>query len=229
MEATQPETNVAPEADEGKPISQTPYPKENPIAQAASLTAEGMTEYLDFIERLNTVGDISDNLAAYLYPYEIRHSEMAEFYGCLEIHIIPFLGKYGYPDLKEDIAESYDDFIKQVSLFDRSHEGRIDLSKKYLDFVITIDRVLNIVMKDFGFHERETDQDGGTDEDATLDPDPDPRALRISAPIVEGKEDDDISAKDVEDEEEKTEVKQENISLDLSKLSLGSTPTAKKD
>ncbi|RVD88932.1 uncharacterized protein DFL_003096 [Arthrobotrys flagrans] len=115
----------------------------NAAAEAAAETPEGMVEYVDFLEKVNTVGVISEKLAAYSHPAQISHKEMAEYYGALEIHIIPFLGKYGYEELKRAVEESYNSFVDQVSgRINNPARGNEVVSQAYFDPLAVIDRAL---------------------------------------------------------------------------------------
>ncbi|KAF3166353.1 hypothetical protein TWF751_008737 [Orbilia oligospora] len=182
---------------------------------AAKKTPEAMVEYLDFLEKLGTVGDISARLVTYFNVFQVSHNEMAEYFRALEIHIIPFLGKYGYEDLKQAIKVSYDTFVDEVSYrINNPAQGNEKVSETYYELVSVIDRVLGKVIGDFSDDEDAgeaaspggiQDGGGGADEGG-----------------VGGKE---VGGADAE------EKKKENVdTLDLSKLSLGpETPVTKKN
>ncbi|KAF3165467.1 hypothetical protein TWF225_001220 [Orbilia oligospora] len=182
---------------------------------AAKKTPEAMVEYLDFLEKLGTVGDISARLVTYFNVFQVSHNEMAEYFRALEIHIIPFLGKYGYEDLKQAIKVSYDTFVDEVSYrINNPAQGNEKVSETYYELVSVIDRVLGKVIGDFNDDEDAgeaacpggiQDGGGGADEGG-----------------VGGKE---VGGADAE------EKKKEKVdTLDLSKLSLGpETPVTKKN
>ncbi|KAF3113232.1 hypothetical protein TWF103_002401 [Orbilia oligospora] len=208
-----------PKANEGIPQTSTTAAAAGAGApgsdNAAKKTPEAMVEYLDCLEKLGTVGDISARLVTYFNVFQVSHNEMAEYFRALEIHIIPFLGKYGYEDLKQAIKVSYDTFVDEVSYrINNPARGNEKVSETYYELVSVIDRVLGKVIGDFSDDEDTgeaagpggiQDGGGGADEGG-----------------VGGKE---VGGADAE------EKKKENVdTLDLSKLSLGpETPVTKKN
>ncbi|KAF3311867.1 hypothetical protein TWF173_007953 [Orbilia oligospora] len=137
-----------PKANEGIPQTSTTAAAARARApgseNAAKKTPEAMVEYLDCLEKLGTVGDISARLVTYFNVFQVSHNEMAEYFRALEIHIIPFLGKYGYEDLKQAIKVSYDTFVDEVSYrINNPAQGNEKVSETYYELVSVIDRVLN--------------------------------------------------------------------------------------
>ncbi|KAK6352099.1 hypothetical protein TWF730_008930 [Orbilia blumenaviensis] len=142
------------QADEATEFPGALAPQGNIIAHAASHTAEGMAEYLNLLEKIDSASEIAGKFAGYVNPVQITHREMGEFYGALETHIMPFLERYGYKDHHKTIMESYGALVDEISWFEMSEEGRKDVAMRYLEFTTALDRVLSSVIKDFGGGER---------------------------------------------------------------------------
>ncbi|KAK6339951.1 hypothetical protein TWF718_009340 [Orbilia javanica] len=182
------------------------------VLKALRNTAEAMAEYLDCLDKLSTVGEISARLVTYYHPAQISHNEMAKYYGALETHIIPFLKKYGYEELGKAVDESYNNFVDNVAGYiNFPAEGTQMRSDSYLELVTTIDRVLTKIIEDFGDNEDNEGvvpdlagvQDGGGAEEG------------VGAPKAGG--------------EEGKDKKENRMALDMEKLSLDTTPAQKKN
>ncbi|KAK6499143.1 hypothetical protein TWF481_011714 [Arthrobotrys musiformis] len=202
-------------------------PSDNDAAQQASHTAEGMAEYLNVIEQVDTVGEIAANLVTYRHPFQISHNEMARFYGGLETHIMPFLGKYGYEELKKIVNASYNEFVDEVThVINHPHESKKVLSQKYLEFVNVTNRVLTNIMKDFG-----GDVDGGEASASATGAHDTGSGLQEAAPTSHSESEEEVRGVVVEEGDVDEGRKKENmkvIVLDMAKLALNPTPANNK-
>ncbi|KAK6513596.1 hypothetical protein TWF506_008033 [Arthrobotrys conoides] len=193
----------------------------NTATQEAHNSAEAMAEYLDCLEKIGTVEDISVKLSTYVHVLQISHKEMGEYYGALEVHIIPFLGKYGYQELKQAISASYNRFVDEVSyrINDPTGDDQMVL-RTYYELLSVIGRILSRIVKDFGgvaiaegvAGSDKTEDGGGVGDDG-------------------GEEEGGVGEKDVEGAGDDTEgKKKENVdTLGFAKLSLDPTPAIKKN
>ncbi|KAF3922914.1 hypothetical protein ABW20_dc0100664 [Dactylellina cionopaga] len=140
------------------------YPA-NPIAQAASYTLEGMTEYTNFLHNVDDASSQGQLLTTITDPRQIKHAQLAKYYGAIESHILPFLKKYGYDNLHKSVHEEYNAYIDEIAKFDRAPGAKAEIAKQYVKLGTLFGAIMAIVSRDFQSEECQEDYDSdGLDE-----------------------------------------------------------------
>ncbi|EWC44861.1 hypothetical protein DRE_00920 [Drechslerella stenobrocha 248] len=139
----------------------------NATAQAASLTAEGMANYYNFLDNLDEASSQGHYLTTRSDPGQIELRDISKYSEAVEQNILPFLKLYGYDELHASVLDQYASFLEQLAKADVSEAGNVETTGKYLALGNLFCCLIATTRADFGFEADEEVEPKETSEAGT--------------------------------------------------------------